>query len=65
MIGDIDNQEFSEAHEALERLRRASDRGTGCHLTADMIASLELTIVGQMWREHDPRVGKDERESDD
>lgn len=43
------------AQDALNRMKRASDRGTGCHLTAEMIFALELTIIGVMWRETDPR----------
>lgn len=43
------------AHDALNRMRRAHDRGTGCHLTADMIRSLGVTLIGQMWGEEDPR----------
>jgi hypothetical protein len=43
------------AQDALNRMRRAADRGTGCHLTAEMIASLHLTKIGQYWCEPDPR----------
>lgn len=42
------------AHEALDRMRRASRRGTGCHLTAEMIRSLGLTSIGQIWTEENP-----------
>ncbi len=57
-VGD-DYEEFDQAlrcsHDALNRMRRAAERGTGCHLTAEMIQSLSLTIVGSMWAEGDPR----------
>ena len=43
------------AQDALNRMRRAAERGTGCHLTADMIAALEVTVVGSLWDEPDPR----------
>lgn len=43
------------AHDALNKMRRASARGTGCHLTADEIASLSLTFIGQAWEDDDPR----------
>jgi hypothetical protein len=43
------------AQEALNRMARADQRGTGCHLTADMIQSLSLTTIGAIWSEEDPR----------
>lgn len=43
--------EFRGAHDALDRMKRAHDRGTGCRLTAEMIDSLSVTFVGQMWHE--------------
>lgn len=42
-------------HDALNRMRRAYERGTGCHLTREMIDSLGLTILAQIWNEDDPR----------
>lgn len=36
------------AHEAFDRMRRARDRGTGCHLTADMIFALNTTFLGEV-----------------
>jgi hypothetical protein len=47
---------LNAAQDALNRMRRASERGTGCHLTADMIAALTCSIVGQMWGEDDSRA---------
>lgn len=44
------------AQDALNRMRRAADRGTGCHLTAAMIESLGLTSIGEMWEQADPRT---------
>lgn len=46
---DDDKGVFSEAHAALDRMRRAHKRGTGCHLTAEMIDELSLTVVGSLW----------------
>lgn len=43
------------AQGALNRMKRAYDRGTGCHLDADMIAALGATFLGQVWEEPDPR----------
>lgn len=43
------------AQDALNRMKRASDRGTGCHLTAEMIAALNVTTIGAIWEEEDPR----------
>lgn len=48
-------EEYDGTHDALNRMRRAAERGTGCHLTATMIESLAVTIIGQMWLEADPR----------
>ena len=51
---------FGETHDALNRMKRAHERGTGCHLTAEMIESLSLTIVGSMWNEPDPRLTEEQ-----
>jgi hypothetical protein len=47
---------FDTAHDAFNRMRRASQRGTGCHLTAEMIAALGETFLAQVWEEDDPRA---------
>lgn len=39
------------AHAALNRMKRAYARGTGCHLTADMIKELGVTVIAEMWDE--------------
>lgn len=36
-------------NEALDRMKRASDRGTGCHLTAEMIEALSTSVIGSIW----------------
>jgi len=43
------------AQDAFTRMARAHDRGTGCHLTADMIAALSVTFLGEVWSSPDPR----------
>jgi hypothetical protein len=43
------------AQDALNRMRRAYVRRTGCYLTAEMIASLGVTMLGETWAEPDPR----------
>ncbi len=50
------NDGLGGAHDALNRMRRASSRGTGCHLTREMLESLCVTAIGQMWMEDDPRI---------
>jgi len=50
-----DDKCFDLAQEALNRMRRAHERGTGCRLTAEMIRSLYVTFIGQMWNQDDPR----------
>lgn len=47
---------FNGAHDALNRMKRAYERRTGCNLTAEMIQSLHLTVFGEMWSEDDPRT---------
>jgi len=42
-------------NDALNRMRRAAKRGTGCYLTAEMISCLEVSSIGQIWSEDDPR----------
>lgn len=49
-----DHSELRDAHAALDRMARAHKRGTGCHLTADMIHALGVTMIGQMWGEENP-----------
>lgn len=45
------------AHDALDRMKRAYDRGTGCHLTAEMIAALNITFLGEVWNDDRPSQG--------
>ena len=52
---DAFHQELGDAHDALNRMRRAAERGTGCHLTAEMVQALSVTVIGSMWVEPDPR----------
>lgn len=53
-MGERNKDVFAPAHAALERMRRASERGTGCHLTAEMIRALSLSLIAQMWSEATP-----------
>ena len=46
--------ELSGVHDALDRMRRAHERGTGCHLTAEMIGALGCTFLAQTWSEERP-----------
>jgi len=48
--------------DALNRMRRAARRGTGCYLTAEMISCLEISTLGQIWSEEDPRAARSSRE---
>lgn len=43
------------AQDALNRMRRAHRRGTGCHLTREMIDDLYVSLIGQIWDQADPR----------
>lgn len=42
-------------HEALNRMGRAARRGTGCYLTAEMIAALRVSSLGQAMDEAAPQ----------
>lgn len=46
---------FDGAQNALSKMRKAEQRGTGCHLTADEIKSLSITPIGELWSQDDPR----------
>lgn len=48
-----------DAREALDRMRRAHERGAGCRLTARMIAGLSITRIGELW--HDDKEPRDKR----
>lgn len=48
------------AQNALNRMKRAYERGTGCHLTKEMIASLGVTRVAEWWEQEDPRLPAEE-----
>lgn len=54
----VDHEQFGVAHDALNRMKRASDRGTGCYLTAEMIERLSVTFMGELWSSPDPRKVK-------
>jgi hypothetical protein len=45
---------LDKAQDAFDRMYRASKRGTGCHLTAEMIAELGLTFLGEIWSTERP-----------
>jgi hypothetical protein len=51
----MDNVTNPLAHDALNRIQRAHERGTGCYLTAEMVEALSLTYLGEIWSEPDPR----------
>jgi hypothetical protein len=52
---DFHNTTGNGFHDALNRMKRAYARGTGCRLTAEMLDGLGISIIGQMWEEEDPR----------
>jgi hypothetical protein len=39
----------SNNDKALLRMKRASDRGTGCYLTPEMIDALSCTVLAEWW----------------
>jgi hypothetical protein len=41
----------SETDKALLRMKRASDRGTGCYLTPEMMDALSCTMLAEIWCE--------------
>lgn len=44
-----------QAQDALNKLHRATKRGTGCHLSAEEVFALSLTRFGELWSDTDPR----------
>lgn len=54
---------IDDAQDALNRLSRAMRRGTGCHLTADMVSGLSITLVGEICAQADPRGQQDDGEA--
>lgn len=48
-------KELDGAQDVLNRMKRNYDKGIGIHISADELASLAITIIGQMWNEEDPR----------
>lgn len=55
-----DQESLSGAHDALDRMKRAFDRGTGCRLTFEMLSALSVSIIGQMWNEDRPEISHDQ-----
>lgn len=64
-IPDVHRGAFGPAHDALNRMKRAHDRGTGCHLTAEMVEALYLTFLGEVWSADDPRLSSHSQKQDD
>lgn len=59
MSDDVEHKGWDHyAQLALDRMNRAHRRGTGCHLTAEMIASLHLSFLGEVWADQRPQISK-------
>lgn len=43
--------------DALLRMKRAHDRGTGCRLTPEMLDALAVSIIGEWWGAVDEKDG--------
>ncbi|UTC28758.1 hypothetical protein MARCHEWKA_02460 [Brevundimonas phage vB_BpoS-Marchewka] len=43
--------------DALRRMKRASERGTGCTLTAEMVEALSRGTIGEWWSNLDEDGG--------
>lgn len=52
----VHGKALSPAHDAFNRLQRAAKCRTGCYLTAEMVGSLSLTIIGQLWNDYEDAV---------
>lgn len=53
-----ERQESEDANlqgQALRRMRRASERGTGCHLTAEMIQAFSSSTLAEWWSNVDDK----------
>jgi hypothetical protein len=51
----MDNNDFDLCQDALNRMRKAAEKGTGVRLSADDIQAFRVTIIGEMWNAPDPR----------
>ena len=54
MVNTVGKEWDEAAQDALDRMRRAHQRGSGCYLTAEMIQSLALTSIGELWGDERP-----------
>tara|TARA_Y100001960_G_C14101250_1_gene553017 strand:+ start:130 stop:309 length:180 start_codon:yes stop_codon:yes gene_type:complete len=50
-----DQSHFDDAQNALNKMKRAYQKGTGTRLTKEEIDSLAVSVIGQIWNEPDPR----------
>jgi hypothetical protein len=48
-----DHENFADYHQAMLRMKRAHERGTGCNLTAVMIKSMSVTGFHDIWVNYD------------
>lgn len=47
---DMDMDEATRLQgEALKRMRRGFERGTGCNLTAEMLRAMSVSLVAEWW----------------
>jgi hypothetical protein len=54
-MSEIDDEYYDLCQDALNRMRKASENGTGVRLSADEIQAFRVTILGEMWNTPDPR----------
>lgn len=49
-VQDMDMDDATKLQgEALKRMRRGFERGTGCRLTPDMLRAMSVSLVGEWW----------------
>lgn len=44
--------------QALLRMKRAHDRGTGCRLTSEMIEAMSVMLIAEWWDDVNPETGE-------
>jgi hypothetical protein len=51
-----DGEPHALTRKALDRMRRAWERGTGCYLTSEMIQNMSVSVFGEMWHEDETAI---------
>lgn len=56
-------KELGRAHDVLNRMKKAHDKGRGIRISAEELHWLSVTSIGSMWEDEDPRKENNETKS--